>query len=134
MAQLAGDVLCNLYIGGPEVDIVGDQGHARTDRRNTSGGMDLGWAEVGPPLRLPELRGHPFELAFADLGQVAAMRSGCRLLVQENGEIQRFGRGGGDFPRQLDGLIHGHASDGDKRHHVHRAHARVLAAVFTQID
>ena len=119
---------------GGEIDVVGDERHARADHRGAGGRVRRGTAEVRRPSLLGHFRAQPFELAAPDVLEVAARRIGGRVFVQIDRDGEALRHLGPDFPRQRDAVGHGRALDRDKRHDVDRAQARVLTAVRAQVD
>jgi hypothetical protein len=89
--------------------------------------VGLGRPEVGPPLRILELFGETFELAAADVFEVAPVRRAGRLFVQEDRQREALGHGLCGLSRQRHAVRHRGALDRDERHHVHGAKPRVLA-------
>ena len=91
-------------------------------------------AEIGRPLRCRQLGGQPFELATPDVLQIAACRGRGGLLVQEYGQVEAFGDGGGSLARQRDAIGHRRPLERHERHDVDRTESRVLSLMPPQID
>ena len=66
-------------IGG-EIDVVGDERHAGADDRGAGRGMRRRRPEIGAPIGLLQLGRQTFELAAADVLEIAARRATPRLL------------------------------------------------------
>ena len=91
-------------------------------------------AEVWRPRGLRHLGGQPLELPATDVFEVLASRVRRGLLIEVHGERETLGDLGGDRLRQRHARCHGHALDGNERHHVDRAQAGVLAFMGAQVD
>ena len=97
--------------------------------------MDLALAEVGSPVRLQQLLGHALELALAAGSQVAALRTGGGVLIQEGGDLQLVPDALAQALGHLHALLNGHVLGlGDQGDHVGGAHALVLALVVVHVD
>src|SRR5437763_4535330 len=70
-AHCFGDLLRDIYIGGVQKDVVGDQEFARTDDRGACGGMHPRLAEVGLARRVGgDVRTDAFKLAAPDVLEI----------------------------------------------------------------
>ena len=96
--------------------------------------MTLGRTEIGMPFGLFDLLGHPFELSFAYGGQILAVRRRSRFLVEEYGQGIPLSHLLGHLFREGNGFVHRRVLDRDKRHHIYRSHAGMLAAMLVQVD
>ena len=132
------DGLCDapgdLHVRGAQVDVVGDERHPRADHHGPRGGMGLGRTEVGLPERVAHPLGEALELAAPHVLEVAPVGGRGRLFVEEHGDLEALRHRLAHVPGQRHAVLHGRALDGDERHDVHGAHARVLALVAAQVD
>ena len=133
-AHLLGDSVGDGEVGRVEVHVVSHERHTCADGHGAGRRVTLSGAEVGLPLGLLDLLGHAFELAFADGGEVLAVRCGGRLLIQEDGHAVALSHLSGHFFGEGNGLFGRRVLDRDERHHVDSAHARVLPRVLVQVD
>ena len=85
------DLLCDIQPIGREVDVVGDQRHARADHRGAAARMRRRRAVVRRPSRLRQLRREPFELAAPDVFEILARRIRRRVFVQEDRQREALG-------------------------------------------
>ena len=90
MPQRLGDVLRDLDIGRrPEVHVVGDEKGARSNGDGTCRRVNTAWAKVGDASRiLADLLPQSLELAAAYVGEVLAIGTRRRALVQEDRNLQ----------------------------------------------
>ena len=134
MTDGAGDLLRHVEPVGREIDVVGDERHARADNDCAGGGMRARRTEVGRPVRRRHLRGETLEFPPPDVLEIPPRRCRGRLFIQEHRNLESRGDFSGRVSRECHALGHRHALDGDERHHVHGAEARVLAGVRAQVD
>ncbi len=134
VADGLGDALRHFEVRGAQVDVVGDERHARADDAGSRRRVGSRGAEVRGPLRVAHLLGQPLELPPADVLEVAAMRRGRRLLVQEDGDAESLRDRLTHLPGQGDAVGHGRSLDRDEGHDVHRSQTRVLAPMSPEVD
>src|SRR5688500_16750707 len=85
-AYRGGDFLGDVEPIGGEIDVVGDERHARADHRRPGALMRGGRAKVRRPSRLLHLRGETFELPAADVFEVFPRRVRRSVLIQIDGQ------------------------------------------------
>ena len=96
--------------------------------------MDLPLAEVGRPVGLQELFGHALELTLAAGGQIAPLRAGGGVLIEERGQLQLLPDALGHAAGEFDALLHAHVLLRNEGDDVDGAHARVLPLVLSHVD
>ncbi len=134
LADGGGDLLRDVEPIGREVDVVGDERHARADDDGAGAGMRRRGAEVGRPARRGHLGRQPLELAAPDVLEVPAGRIGGCLLVQVHRHAEARRDGGAGLPGQRHAVGHRRALDRHEGDDVDGAQARVLAAVRPEVD
>ena len=75
-----------------------------------------------------------FELAFADIFEVGALGALRRSFVEINGNAVALPDFAANFFRERDAVFDRDAFDGNERHYVGRAQARVRAGVAREVD
>ncbi|MPN37616.1 hypothetical protein SDC9_185136 [bioreactor metagenome] len=91
--------------------------------------MNRSAAEVRLPLGLLHLFSHAFELPLANAREILAVRRGSRGLIEEDGDARLRPDALADALGERDALLHRDIANRNKRNHIHRAHARMLARV-----
>ena len=134
MANRGGDFLRDVEPVGVEVDVVGDERHARADHGGARRRVRLRRAEIRRPFRRRHLRREPLELAAADVLEVPARRSGRGLLVQIDRHAESFGDRRAHVARQRRALLQRDPFDRHEGHDVHRSETRVLALMGPEVD
>ncbi len=129
-----GDALGDVEPIGGQVDVVGDERHARADHGRAGTRMRLRRTEVGRPLRGRELGRQPLELAAPDVLEVAAAGRRRGLLVEEHRHAEAVGDRGAGVARQRHAVGHRRALDRHERHDVDGAESRMLAVMAPQVD
>ena len=128
------DLLRDIKPVGREIDVVGNEWHARADDRGAGAWVGRRRAIVGRPARRGHLRGQPFELAAPDVFQILPRRIAGRLFVEIHRHLKPARHLGGRLFGERNALVHGHAFDRHEGHHVHSAQARMFAGVRAEID
>jgi hypothetical protein len=96
--------------------------------------MNFGRPEIRFPFGQADFHRQALELPLADRSQVAAMVCGGGFFVEENRQHEFRRRGFRHLTRKIDGLCHADVLYGDEGHHIHCAHAGVLALVHAHVD
>ena len=133
-ADAAGDPLGEVDVVGVEVDVVGDEERARTDRYGTGGWMESCRPEVRLAAALTDLVLEPLVLTAPNVGQALAVGppSGASVEVDRQVEARRDPLPEG--AREVDDLVHGRRPERDERDDVDRADARMLTLVGVHVD
>src|SRR6185503_2694339 len=130
------DVLRYLEIrGGTEVDVVGDEKGARSDGDGARGRMNASGAKVGDAIRIgTNLIAQTLELTTAHVGEVLAIGTRRRPLVEKHRDLERAPDASAEGASEYDAILHGCSFQWNERNDVGGAHARVLARVLRQVD
>ena len=134
MADRRGNLLRDVEPIGCQVDVVGDERHARADHGRAGAWVRRGRTEIGRPPHRRHLGGQPLELAAADILEVLAGRIRGGFLVEIDRDLEARRHLGSDFLRERHAVGHGHAFNRHERHHVDGAQPRMLAGVAAEVD
>ncbi len=122
-------------LGGTEVDVVRHEEGPGADGGDAGGGVHAFGTEVGLARRDPaDLVADSLELSAAHVGEVLALGARRGAFVQVDGDLE-FGCGAhAKIAGKGDAVLHRGAFEGDERHDVGGAHARVFAGVLGEVD
>ena len=134
-ADVLADFFRDFEVGRIQVDVVCHQEFARADDGRPGGGMQPGFADVWRAIGiLGDFGEQAFELAFANIFQVAAFGALRGGFVEINGNAIALPNFAADFFRKRDAVFDADAFDGNKWHHVGRAHARMRAGMLGEVN
>src|SRR4051812_17626639 len=97
--------------------------------------MDRSRSEIGKTIavRLGHRVANALELTAANVGEILAIGTRRRALVEEDRNLELTADARGEGPGKSDAILHRRALERNERNDVGGAHPRVLAAVLRQV-